>query len=128
MMKKAFLTKNGPKAVGPYSTAVIHSDTVYLSGMIPLNPETNALVEGGIEPQTRQVFENIKTVLSEMGLTLADVIKAGVFLLDMGDFATVNQIYAEYFVPDYPARSCVQVSALPKGALIEIEITAATDR
>ncbi|NLF27856.1 MAG: RidA family protein [Clostridiales bacterium] len=124
-MKKCFLTKKGPKAVGPYSTAVQYGDTVYLSGMVPIDPSVGKVAEGGIEEQARQVFENIKAVLSELGLTMADVLKTTVFLVDMGDFQKVNAIYAEYFGPDYPARSCVEVSKLPVGARVEVEVISA---
>jgi 2-iminobutanoate/2-iminopropanoate deaminase len=124
-MKQVFLTEKGPKAVGPYSTAVVHGDTAYLSGMIPLDPATGELVPGGIEAQSRQVFENIQTVMGEMGLTMKDALKVNVFLTDMAAFGAMNAVYAEYFGPDYPARSCVAVLALPKGALVEAEVVAA---
>lgn len=121
-MKQCFLTTNGPKAIGPYSTAVISGKTVYLSGMIPADPATGKIVEGGIEAQTTQVFENIGTVLHEMGLTFAGALKTTVFLTDLGDFAAVNAIYERYFGPDFPARSCVEVSRLPAGARVEVEL------
>ena len=120
-MKKCFLTQNGPRAIGPYSTAVIHGDTCYLSGVIPVVPETGKLAEGGAEEQARQVFENMKTILAELNSSMADVLKTTVFLQDLGTFAAVNAIYAEYFGPDYPARSCVEVAKLPMGALVEVE-------
>ena len=121
-MKQCFLTTNGPKAIGPYSTAVICGKTVYLSGMIPADPATGKIVEGGIEAQATQVFENIGTVLHEMGLTFAGALKTTVFLTDLGDFAAVNAIYERYFGPDFPARSCVEVSRLPAGARVEVEL------
>ena len=121
MMKKCFLTQNGPRAIGPYSTAVIHGDTCYLSGVIPVVPATGKLAEGGAEEQARQVFENMKTILAELNSSMADVLKTTVFLQDLGTFAAVNAIYAEYFGPDYPARSCVEVAKLPMGALVEVE-------
>jgi 2-iminobutanoate/2-iminopropanoate deaminase len=120
-MKKCFLTQNGPRAIGPYSTAVIHGDTCYLSGVIPVVPATGKLAEGGAEEQARQVFENMKTILAELNSSMADVLKTTVFLQDLGTFAAVNAIYAEYFGPDYPARSCVEVAKLPMGALVEVE-------
>lgn len=120
-MKKCHLTQKGPRAIGPYSTAVIHGDTIYLSGVLPVIPETGTLVEGGAEEQARQVFENMKVVLSEMDCTMADVLKTTVFLQDLGDFAGINAVYGEYFGPNYPARSCFEVSKLPMGALIEVE-------
>lgn len=121
-MKTCFLTRNGPKAIGPYSTAVVHNDTVYLSGMIPMDPATGRLVEGDIAAQARQVFENIGVVLAEMGLSFAGVLKTTVFLTDLNDFDAVNGVYADYFGPDYPARSCVEVSRLPAGARVEVEL------
>lgn len=120
-MKKCFLTQKGPRAIGPYSTAVTHGDTCYMSGVIPVVPETGKLVEGGAEEQARQVFENMKTILSELGCSMADVLKTTVFLQDLSTFAAINAIYAEYFGPDFPARSCVEVAKLPMGALIEVE-------
>ena len=123
MEKKVFLTQKGPKAVGPYSTAVRFGDTVYVSGMIPVNPATGKFEED-VSAQARQAFENVGIVLEEMGLGYANVLKTTVFLTDLGDFKTVNEIYAEFFGPDYPARSCVQVAALPLGVKLEIEIIA----
>ena len=120
-MKKCFLTQNGPRAIGPYSTAVVHGDTCYLSGVIPVVPATGKLAEGGAEEQARQVFENMKTILAELNSSMADVLKTTVFLQDLGTFAAVNAIYAEYFGPNYPARSCVEVAKLPMGALVEVE-------
>ena len=127
-MKKCFCTEKGPKAVGPYSTAVIAGDTVYLSGMIPLDPATNKIVEGGVEAQALRALENIKIVLGEMGMTMENAIKVTVYMTDLKDFGAVNAIYKDWFGPDYPARSCVQVAALPLGAQIEIEVTAVTER
>ena len=124
MQKKCFLTKLGPKAVGPYSTAVEAGETVYLSGMLGICPETGKLAEGGVGAQTTQVFENLKTVLSEMGLTLQSVVKATVYLTDMNDFQQVNTIYGAAFGSDFPARTCVQVSKLPLGAAVEVECIA----
>ena len=124
-MKKCFLTENGPRAIGPYSTAVIHGDTCYLSGVIPVVPATGKLAEGGAEEQARQVFENMKTILAELNSSMADVLKTTVFLQDLGTFAAVNAIYAEYFGPNYPARSCVEVAKLPMGALVEVEAVVA---
>ena len=123
-MKRCFLTERGPRAIGPYSTAVIQDGVCYLSGVIPVDPATGALAAADIGGQARQVFENIRTVLGEMDLSTADILKTTVFLTDLGSFGAVNEIYADYFGPDYPARSCVQVSALPMGALIEVEAVA----
>ena len=127
-MKKCFCTEKGPKAVGPYSTAVVAGETVFLSGMIPLDPATNKIVEGGVEAQAVRVLENIKLVLEEMGLGMENAVKTTVYMTDLKQFAAVNAIYKDWFGPDYPARSCVEVSALPLGAQIEIEVTAVTVR
>ena len=121
MMKKCFLTQNGPRAIGPYSTAVVHGDTCYLSGVIPVVPATGKLAEGDAEAQARQVFENMKTILAELNSSMEDVLKTTVFLQDLGSFGAVNAVYAEYFGPNYPARSCVEVAKLPMGALVEVE-------
>lgn len=120
-MKNCFCTQKGPKAIGPYSTANIAGGVCYLSGMIGIVPEQGALIEGGVEAQAQQAIKNIRTVLDEMNLSMAKVLKTTVFLTDLGDFAKVNAIYADHFGPDYPARSCVEVSRLPMGALVEIE-------
>lgn len=124
MEKICFKTKKGPAAVGPYSTATVCGDTIYLSGMIGVDPAVQKPVEGGTLAQARQVFENIVTVLGELGVTTADVLKTTVYLTDIGDFAAVNALYAEYFGPDYPARTCVEVSRLPMGLSIEVECIA----
>ncbi|MBQ3078950.1 MAG: RidA family protein [Clostridia bacterium] len=124
-MKKCFNTERGPKAVGPYSTCTYTEDTVFVSGMIPINPETGEIVEGGVEAQAKQSLENIKTVLEEMGLSMAHVLKTTVLLTDLDAFGKVNAIYGEYFAPNFPARACFEVSRLPKGAMIEIEAVAA---
>ena len=120
-MKRCFYTQKGPKAIGPYATAVSHNGVCYLSGMIPVDPATGKLAGADIDRQARQVFENLQTVLGELSVSLADILKTTVFLTDLGDFGTVNEIYGTYFGPDYPARSCVQVAALPAGAKIEVE-------
>lgn len=123
-MKTVIQAKNAPAAVGPYSQAIDVGDFVFCSGQIPLVPETGAMVEGGIEEQARQMFANIKAVLAEAGLGFENVIKTTVFMTDLSQFGTFNGIYAEYFPVDPPARSCVEVSALPKGALVECEVIA----
>ena len=125
MEKICFKTSKGPAAIGPYCTACMYGDTVYMSGMIGVDPAVQKPVEGGTLAQARQVFENIKTVLGELNLTMGDVLKTTVFLTNLGDFAEVNKLYAEYFGPDYPARSCVEVSRLPMGLAIEVEGIAA---
>ncbi|MBE5799578.1 MAG: hypothetical protein E7321_06470 [Clostridiales bacterium] len=124
MDKICFKTSKGPAAVGPYSTATIYGDTVYMSGMIGVDPAVGKPVEGGTLAQAKQVFENIVTVLGELNLTTDDVLKTTVYLTDIGDFAEVNKMYAEYFAPNFPARTCVEVSKLPMGLSIEIECIA----
>jgi len=125
--KSAISTSDAPAAIGPYSQAIRIGDTVFTSGQIPIDPATGNLVPGGIEAQTTRVCENLKAVLSAAGLTFAHVVKTTVFLKSMADFAAMNAIYAQYFAPPGtipPARSTVQVAALPKDALVEIECIA----
>ena len=124
MEKICFKTQKGPAAIGPYCTATVYGDTVYMSGVIGVDPAVQKPVEGGTLAQARQVFENIRTVLGELGLTMDDVLKTTVFLTNLGDFGEVNKLYAEYFGPNYPARSCVEVSRLPMGLSIEVECIA----
>ena len=117
-------TKNAPAAVGPYSQAIDCSDLVFLSGQIPIVPETGLVADGGLEAQAHQMFANIKAVLAEAGMSLSNVVKTTVFMTDLSQFAAFNAVYAEYFKAPYPARSCVEVSALPKGVLVECELIA----
>lgn len=114
-------TKKAPAAIGPYAQAVKVGNWLYTSGQIPLTPE-GELVNGGIEAQTKQVLKNIQAVLDEAGARVDQVVKATIFLTDLGNFSLVNELYAEFFQSHTPARSCVQVAALPKGAQIEIEL------
>ena len=123
-MKQILSTDKAPAAIGPYSQGVLAGGFYFFSGQIPLVPETGALVEGGIEEQARQMFANIKAVLAEAGMDFSNVVKTTVFMTDLGQFATLNSIYAEYFPTNPPARSCVQVAGLPKGALVETEVIA----
>ena len=123
-MSKVIHTPNAPAAVGPYSQAIDCGDLVFCSGQIPLVPATGEVVEGGIEAQTRQIFANIQAVLAEAGLTLANVVKTTVFMTDLGQFGVFNGIYGEYFPENPPARSCVEISKLPKGVSVEIEVIA----
>lgn len=113
-----------PKALGPYSVAISTGTLVYTSGQLGINPATGELVEGGIQAQTRQALENIKNVLEAAGTTLENVIKTTVFLQDMAEFAQMNSVYGEFFTADQPARSAVQVAALPKAGAVEIEVVA----
>ena len=117
-------TTKAPAAVGPYSQAIDCGDFVFCSGQIPLVPETGLMAEGNIEAQTRQMFANIKAVLNAAGLDFQNVVKTTVFMTDLSQFAVFNGIYGEYFPENPPARSCVEVSALPKGALVECEVIA----
>ena len=124
-MKKVIFTEKAPAAIGPYSQAIEVYNMIFMSGQIPVDPATGNFVEGDIMEQTTQVFENIKNVLAEAGLTTANIVKTTVFLSDMSLFADMNKVYAEYFDGAYPARSAVAVKGLPKGALVEIECIAA---
>lgn len=123
-MKKVISTVKAPAAIGPYSQAVRVGNLVYTSGQIPINPATGVFAEGGIKEQTRQSLLNVKAILEAAGLTMSDVVKTTVFMADMNDFADMNAVYAEFFSEPYPARSAVAVKALPKGALVEIEVVA----
>ncbi len=116
-----------PQAIGPYSQAVRCGDTVYLSGQIPLDPQTMTLVEGDIAAQTRRVFDNLQAVAEAAGGGLDNAVKLNISLTDLGDFARVNELMAEYFSEPYPARACVGVAALPKGAAIEVEAVLVLD-
>ncbi len=113
---------NAPKAIGPYSPALCVNGLVMISGQIPVNPATGEIEAQDIEGQTHQSLKNIAALLKEAELDFGNVIKTTVFLADMGDFAAMNKVYAEYFKEPYPTRSCVQVGALPKGAKVEIEV------
>ena len=123
-MKKVIATTSAPAAIGPYSQGIDGGSVVITSGQLPVDPATGAFAEGGIGEQTRQSLKNVQAVLAEAGLSLENVIKTTVFLKDMNDFAAINTIYAQYFTGEAPARSCVQVAALPKGGLFEIEAVA----
>lgn len=120
MFTKSFASPNAPKAIGPYSPAVKLGDFVYLSGQLPLDTDGN-LVSGDIQEQAYQVLKNMEATLAEMNLEMRHIVKTTVFLTDLNDFAALNEIYATYFSHPYPARSAVQVAALPKGAKVEIE-------
>jgi 2-iminobutanoate/2-iminopropanoate deaminase len=124
MEKQVIQTDNAPKAIGPYSQAIRIGDLIYTAGQVALSPTTGELVGTDIEAQTRQVLENLKGVLEAAGSSFDNVVKTTVFLASMGDFAKMNAIYSEYFTGKTPARSTVQVAALPKNALVEIECVA----
>ena len=124
-MKTAISTLSAPQAIGPYSQAIKAGGFLFLSGQIPLDPTTGNLVDGDIAVQAKRVLDNIREVLSAAGIGFSSVVKTSIFLMDLGDFATVNGIYAEYFSAPFPARSTFQVAGLPKGSRIEIEVVAA---
>ncbi len=123
-MKKIIKTNEAPAAVGPYSQAIMLDDFLFTSGQIGLDPKSGKLVEGGVEGQSKRVFENLSALLKEAGMDFSNVVKTMVFIKDINDFGKANEIYAGYFKEDLPARSCVEIGALPKGALIEIELIA----
>ncbi len=121
MFTKSITSPNAPKAIGPYSPAVKLGDFVYMSGQIAIDPATSELINGEIQEQTYQVLKNIEALLTEMNLDMRHIVKTTVYMSDLSDFNAMNEIYATYFVQPYPARTTVQVCALPKGAKIEIE-------
>lgn len=124
MKKQAISTKKAPAAVGPYSQAIKAGGFLFVSGQIPINPETGELVTGDIKAQTHQVLKNVKAILEEAGLTMDDVVKATVFISDMDQFAAVNEVYAQYFGDVPPARACVEVARIPKDVGVEVEVIA----
>ncbi len=123
-MKKIINTELAPKAVGPYSQAVIADNTIYISGQLGIDPAVSKLVEGGVIAQAHQALKNIGSILKEAGYSYDDVVKTTVLLNDIGDFVDVNRVYKEYFTSSYPARAAYQVAALPIGGLVEIEAIA----
>lgn len=125
MDKKVIETKKAPAAIGPYSQAIISGGFIFTSGQIPIDPATGALVQGGIDVQTKQVLLNLEAVLSAAGAGLYDVVKTTCFIKDMNDFTRFNEIYAQFFTAPFPARSCVEAARLPKDVLVEIEAVAA---
>jgi len=125
MLKKSTIqTDQAPKAIGPYSQAVRAGDFVFCSGQIPLDPKSGEMVSGGIAAQTRQVMNNLAAVLKAAGCDFSAVVKTTIFLVDLKDFTVVNEVYGEHFKGDPPARATVQVAALPRGSLVEIEAVA----
>ncbi len=127
-MKKIISTNEAPAAVGAYSQAIRIGQFVFTSGQIPLDPKSNQMVEGDIAAQARRVLDNLTAVLKAENLTMSHIVKTTIFLTDMNDFAKVNEVYASYFTDQPPARSTVAVSALPKGANVEIECIAISDQ
>ena len=123
-MKKVVATEKAPKAIGPYSQAIVHNGLAFLSGQIPLDPATGQLVEGDIAAQTVRVLENLKAVLEASGSGLASVVKTTVFLKDMGEFAKMNEVYGKYFPQEPPARSTVEAARLPRDVRVEIDAVA----
>ena len=122
--KSIIKPKNSPAAVGPYNHAVRVGELLFSAGQIPLDPATGNLVAGDIKAQTERVLQSVKAILDDQGLTFANVVKSTVFMTNLGDFAAMNEVYAKYFTENFPARSTVQVAALPKGASVEIEVIA----
>ena len=127
MPKHAVSSPNAPKAIGPYSPAVRVGQLLFISGQIPLDPQTGAIVDGDVRAQTRRVFESIGALLSAGGLGYDDVVRTTVFLADLEDFAAMNEVYGSYFGAPPPARSTVQVARLPKNARLEIDVIASYD-
>ena len=121
MSRQIIQTDHAPAAIGPYSQAVHSGNTVYFSGQIPLDPATGALVEGDIEVQARRAFDNLKAVAEAAGGSLGQIVRLGLYLTDLGEFAKVNAVMQEYFVAPFPARSTIEVSGLPKGAGFEVD-------
>jgi 2-iminobutanoate/2-iminopropanoate deaminase len=123
-MKQSISTKNAPQAIGPYSQAVIHNEQIFCSGQISLDPDTMQIVGTTVEEQTMQVLENLKAVLKAAGSSPDNALKCTIYLKNMDDFATVNEVYGKYFSDNPPARACVEVSRLPKDVLVEIDCVA----
>ena len=125
-MNQAISTSGAPGAIGPYSQGVRAGNTIYVSGQLPADPATGALVEGDIQAKTRRALENVRAILQEAGAGMGDVVKVTVYLKDMASFAAMNEAYAEYFSEPYPARAAFAVAELPKDAGLEIECVAVT--
>jgi len=126
-MKKVIATLDAPKAVGPYSQAVAVGNFLFCAGQIPLDPATGELVEGDVTAQTDRVLKNVAGVLRANGMTFANVVKSTVFMVDLANFGAMNAVYSKYFSEPFPARSTIQVAALPKGAQVEIEVIAVAE-
>ena len=126
-MKTIISTTKAPAAIGPYSQAVLVNGMLFTSGVIPIDPETNTLVEGDVTVQARQAIGNLKNLIEASGSSMDKVVKTTVFIKDMNDFGKINDIYKDFFTSDFPARSCVEVARLPKDVLIEIEAIATVE-
>lgn len=126
-MKTIISTPKAPAAIGPYSQAVLVNGMLFTSGVIPIDPETNTLVQGDVEAQARQAIGNLKNLIEASGSSMEKVVKTTVFIKDMNDFGKINDIYKEFFTSDFQARSCVEVARLPKDVLIEIEAIAVVE-
>lgn len=124
MEKKIIRTDNAPAPIGPYNQAIQYGDMIFISGQIPIDPKSGNLEQSDIKAETTQVMENLKAILTEAGLTFDDVIKTSIFLMDMGQFGAVNEVYGSYFAGYAPARETVQVAGLPKGVNVEISMIA----
>ncbi len=124
MEKKIIRTDNAPAPIGPYNQAVQYGNMLFVSGQIALDPKDGSLFEGDIAMETEIVMNNIKAILTEAGLDFSNIIKTSIFLMDMGKFATVNEVYARYFTDNFPARETVQVAGLPRGVQVEISVIA----
>ncbi|MFN2176873.1 MAG: RidA family protein [Anaerolineales bacterium] len=122
--KEVVISQNAPGAIGPYSVGIKWGDFVFMSGQLGIDPGTGEIVEGGIQAETKQALKNLQAILKDSGMSLDNVVKTTVFLNDINDFLKMNEVYSEFFTADFPARSAVQVAALPKGGLVEIEAIA----
>ncbi|HEY2346148.1 MAG TPA: RidA family protein [Xanthomonadaceae bacterium] len=127
MPRHPIISDAAPATIGPYSQGVIAGKTIYTSGQIPLDPSTGELIDGDITAQTRQVFKNLRAVCDAAGTNFLHVVRVGIYLVDLGDFAAVNSVMAQNFSPPYPARSTIGVAALPKGARVEIDLVLQLD-
>lgn len=124
MRKQSISTNKAPEAIGPYSQAIKVGNLIYTSGQLPINPSTGELINDDIKKATAQSLENVKAILEEVNVSMDKVVKTLVFVKDLNDFTAVNEVYAEYFTQNYPARSCIEVAKLPKDARVEIEVIA----
>lgn len=126
-MKQIISTASAPQAIGPYSQAVVHNGLLFVSGQIPIDPETNVMIQGDVTAQARRVLTNLKAIIEAAGSSLDRVLKTTIYLKDMSSFSDVNMIYGEFFTANWPARATVEVSRLPKDALVEIDCIASVD-